>query len=178
MWPSKPACHTVSIFTGRTKTRFSRIHSSVLPCWNLKHFRSANTLHLSTPYTNMHLWIISSQSLVQFLCLDSSFRVFAKSVITYKCIAWFSWTHCCKTMRQVWSRSDWYSQSYCVKRQKFCHAYRVTNDKDLKICLLTSQPNLLLFKTNCTYSYQVTRTKPTLCKLWDQDTLIEQSPLG
>jgi len=42
----KPARHTVSILTGRTKTRFSRIRSSVLP---LNCFRSANALHPQHP---------------------------------------------------------------------------------------------------------------------------------
>ena len=31
MWPKKPACHTVSILTGRKKMQFSHICSSVIP---------------------------------------------------------------------------------------------------------------------------------------------------
>ena len=31
MWPKKPVCHTVSILTGRKKTQFSHLCSSVIP---------------------------------------------------------------------------------------------------------------------------------------------------
>jgi len=99
VWPlSKPACHTVSIFTGRTKIQFSRIHSSALPYWTGIIF-----LYCKCPHTKfkqdylMHLTIISSESLASFFLrglrgLDSSFhKLYHKIVTKYKCIAQFSW---------------------------------------------------------------------------------------
>ena len=87
MWPKKPARHTVSILTGRKKTQFSHLCSSVIPYPIRTRFVTDVPASYGSLYTKLednrssHLRDTSEQNFVlisSFFSSTSSFRTLCK----------------------------------------------------------------------------------------------------